>query len=634
MKQSKETRAKAIKTTKERFQKERVVLKSEQMFGYWKVIGSVDNSVHFYSCICTGCSKTERILRKSNLLRGETKSCGCQIGNNAKKTSLEKYGVEHFAQTEEKKIRTIKTLQEKYGVSAVAHIPGLEERKKRTNLEKYGTEYHMQTQDTKEKMKKHHIEKYGEKPLPLPKKIKIEKILKPTCIETWGVPFYLQSKQGREQRKKTNLEKYGVEFPTQSEQVQQKIKKANLQKYGVESYLQTAKAKELSKKGHFKKFGVENYIGTQQCTKDNEEKALEKYGVKYYSETEECKQKIKQTNLKKYGVEWYPQTKEQHEKAKQTMMDRYGVTNADYLPHNRMRLSEWVENNPELAYTSKTEKEILEWIKESSPNAKKYQKEGHQLDVYIPNISLGVEFNGLFWHNELQKERNYHLNKTVHFKNKGIRVIHIWEHEWKFKQEQVKSFLLSALGKNENKIGARKCKVIWSDSREEIEKAHNLLDSTHIQGHTKSTKYVANAYYQDELIATATFGKHHRSGESWVLSRFTTKTNYTIQGILSKITKLASGELGSDIISWADYRLSQGNGYEKAGWVKEELLKPDYFYYKTGYISKTCVISKQSRQKKLVKTPEEMTEHEHAKLDGLVRVYDCGKIRYKYKHGN
>jgi len=81
-------------------------------------------------------------------------------------------------------------------------------------------------------------------------------------------------------------------------------------------------------------------------------------------------------------------------------------------------------------------------------------------------------------------------------------------------------------------------------------------------------------------LATATFGKHHRNRQEWVLSRFTTETNYTIQGALAKISKIASKHLESKIISWADYRISQGNGYLKAGWKKEKLLSPDYFYHK------------------------------------------------------
>jgi hypothetical protein len=151
------------------------------------------------------------------------------------------------------------------------------------------------------------------------------------------------------------------------------------------------------------------------------------------------------------------------------------------------------------------------------------------------------------------------------------------------------------------------------------------MDDYHIQGRTSGVKYVVKVLYNDELVGCSTFGKHHRNSTDWVLSRFCTKTNYTIQGGLAKISRLGYSRLQQPLISWVDYRLSNGNGYEKAGWKFEELLKPDYFYHKG-----LRVVSKQSRMKKVVKTPENMTEYEHAKLDGLERVWDCGKIRYKY----
>jgi len=330
-----------------------------------------------------------------------------------------------------------------------------------------------------------------------------------------------------------------------------------------------------------------------------------------------------------YGVRNGSQSPIIKAKTKKTMIAKFGVEHMAQLPENRNKLINWCENNPEKRSpsSSKPELEILTWIHQFFPNAKKLIKNRSELDIYISELKLGIEHNGLYRHSELFKPNDYHLKKTKHFKNLEIRTIHIWGHEWAYKRNQVKSFLLSAIGKNANKIGARKCKVIWSNSKEEIKKSHRLLNDTHIQGHTNSTKYVANVYYNDELLATATFGKHHRDSKTWVLSRFTTKTNYTIQGILSKISKLASKELQSDIISWADYRLSDGNGYEKAGWKLEELLPSDYFYSKSS-----VVFSKQSRQKKLVGTPEGMTEHEHALKDGLVRIYDCGKIRYKYEY--
>lgn len=280
-------------------------------------------------------------------------------------------------------------------------------------------------------------------------------------------------------------------------------------------------------------------------------------------------------------------------------------------------------------YDSKAELEILEWVQKYYPSATKKRFKKQEVDIFIPELNLGIEHNGLYWHSELFKENNYHLNKTQELAKQNIRLIHIWDYEWKFKQDQIKSFLLSAINKNEYRIGARKCKLIWSNSKEEIRKAHELLNATHIQESTNSTKYVTNVYFQDKLIATATFSRHPRNSKEWVLSRFTTQNNYTIQGILSKISKIASNKLKSDIISWADYRLSEGKGYIKANWLQEKLHPADYFYFslKTGK-----VVSKQVRQKRIVGTPEGMTEKEHAKLDGLTRVYDCGKIRFRYKY--
>jgi hypothetical protein len=421
------------------------------------------------------------------------------------------------------------------------------------------------------------------------------------------------------------LEKYGTTNPTKTQEIKKKIKTTNQKKYGGHP-LQNSVVQAKRDNTNQKKYGG-HPASTPEVKLRTKQTNIEKYGTTAPAQNLIIKQKMKATNLERYGVENYLLTIDYAEKFKNTMMSRYGVEYPTQLSENRNNLTNWCTENPHKLFISKPELEILFWIQQYFPNAKKYKIQGNELDIFVPELNLGIEHNGLYRHSELFKNKNYHLDKTNFFKQKDIRVVHIWEHEWKHRQEQVKSFLLSALGKNQYKIGARKCKLVWSSSKEEIKLAHTLLDAAHIQGHTNSTKYVANVYYNNELLATATFGKHHRDLKVWVLSRFTTKANYTIQGILSKISKLASRELKSDIISWADYRLSDGNGYEKAGWKFEELLKPDYFYWKSGF----KIISKQSRQKKLVNTPEGTTERQHALQDGLLRIHDCGKIRYKWK---
>lgn len=424
----------------------------------------------------------------------------------------------------------------------------------------------------------------------------------------------------KEKRKQKLLEKISID----GAEITAKRQSTLIEKYGTKNLSEIPTIRENISKGLKQAYQSEAIVQKRQATN------LERYGHTNFLASKDGQALTKAHSQQSLGVDYPFQSPKIRKKSQATVQSLYGVRNYRQLPTERNKLKEWCEQNPEKLFTSKAEQEILDWVRTYYPNATKMRKEKYELDIYIPEIQLGIEYNGLFWHSEACKSRSYHLEKTQFFNKHGIRTIHVFEHEWRDRKEQTKSFLLSALKKNSVAIGARKCEIVWSIAKSEIIKAHQLLDSTHIQAaNNHSTKYVANAYYKGELIATATFGKHHRNGTQWVLTRFTTKLGYTVQGILSRMSKLASNKLQIDIISWADYRLSTGNGYIKAGWLQEEQLPPDYFYFK---ITTGAIISKQSRQKKRIGTPKSQTEYEHAIQDGLERIWDCGKIRYVYKH--
>ena len=85
---------------------------------------------------------------------------------------------------------------------------------------------------------------------------------------------------------------------------------------------------------------------------------------------------------------------------------------------------------------------------------------GKELDIFIPDLSLAIECNGIYWHSELNgKDKHYHLNKTISCQEKGIHLIHIWEDQWHNKKDIVLSRINSLLGINE-RIPARKCDII------------------------------------------------------------------------------------------------------------------------------------------------------------------------------
>jgi len=285
--------------------------------------------------------------------------------------------------------------------------------------------------------------------------------------------------------------------------------------------------------------------------------------------------------------------------------------------------------------TSGPEKEIFNFIKalhsDAVNNDKKlvYPKE---IDIYIPSISLAIEYCGLYWHNENSPEprlRMYHINKMKQCNEKGIRLITIFEDEWLERQEQVKNFLLSVIGKNSIKIGARKTELREVPNKE----AAIFLEENHIQG--KSTLKIAfGLYHNEELIAIVTGNKHHRNGHenTFVLNRLAFKTNVSVSGgsskLLKALIKYAKNNGYSKLVSWSDNRWSEGRVYEKLGFVLAESLGPDY-----SYVQKQSRISKQSCQKKnLVKKGAiGNTEHEMALSLGLHRIWDCGKKQWLIK---
>lgn len=276
-------------------------------------------------------------------------------------------------------------------------------------------------------------------------------------------------------------------------------------------------------------------------------------------------------------------------------------------------------------YTSIGQAELSSFIDELGIKWHTRKTNGYEIDIYMPDISKGIEYNGLYWHSEANdKGSDYHLGKTTRAKNEGIDLIHVFEHEWFERKEQVKSRIRSILVGSDNIIHARKTEV----SEVSPDAALEFINKFHIQPLKKRPAYSLGLFFEGTLVSVAAFNRHHRK-DGWVLQRFVTLPNTSVVGGLSRLSRHASKHFNEDIISWCDLRWSEGNGYLKAGWEKDAVLPPDYFYIDTN---KQCkVVSKQSRQKKKVNTPEGMTEYEHSLLDGLSRVWDCGKIRFIFR---
>ena len=113
---------------------------------------------------------------------------------------------------------------------------------------------------------------------------------------------------------------------------------------------------------------------------------------------------------------------------------------------------------------SVAELEISEWIKSNSGyhvinSDRSILDNKFEIDILIPDLKIGIEYNELYWHNdEIKKSKWYHITKTLKCQEKGIRLIQIFEDEWLHKKSIVQARLMQILNLNNNKekIYARK----------------------------------------------------------------------------------------------------------------------------------------------------------------------------------
>lgn len=121
-----------------------------QVFSYWKVLESEGSE---YLCLCTGCNKTQRLIRKWNLLAGKTKSCGCKKIDLIKETNNQRYGCNFPQQNEGVREKTIAVLEEKYEVDNYMKTEECKEKIREVNNKKYGVDHHTKSEKWKNRNK-------------------------------------------------------------------------------------------------------------------------------------------------------------------------------------------------------------------------------------------------------------------------------------------------------------------------------------------------------------------------------------------------------------------------------------------------------------------------------------------------
>lgn len=284
---------------------------------------------------------------------------------------------------------------------------------------------------------------------------------------------------------------------------------------------------------------------------------------------------------------------------------------------------------------SKAEKEIYEFVCKLCGKENVFIKNRtilkgkKELDIFIPNRQIAIEYNGLRWHSEeFGKSKDYHLNKLIECNEKGIKLIQIFEDEWIEKKEIVLKKIKHILGfNNGEKIYGRNCSVT------EIDKSvcKDFLVKNHIQGYASSSKYFG-AFYNETIVAVMTF-LEEKDGH-WNLTRYASDNDKRCIGLAGKLFKAFLSAYNPIYVkSFADRRWTlskENNLYIRLGFELGEELKPDYRYvngqrreHKFGY--------RKNILHKKYGLPLEMSEYEMTQQLGFYRIYDCGLLRYEWR---
>ena len=248
---------------------------------------------------------------------------------------------------------------------------------------------------------------------------------------------------------------------------------------------------------------------------------------------------------------------------------------------------------------------------------------GLELDIFIEDKKVAVEYNGLYWHSHVNKTPTYHNNKSTLAVSNGIKLIHIFEDEWRNKRSIVLSTIASRLGLSQKMIGARECTVRLLTSKER----KTFFDLNHIDGDTISMISWGLIDRENSIVYALSVRKpFHKKHEGIEVARCCPALGYNVPGGLSRLiktTKKWAKENGHHkIVTYVDSRLGgKGDGYRIAGFV-ESGRSPARFWW-------TDFESRFNRFKYRANSSAGLTEIQVAERAGVVKIWGCENIIFE-----
>jgi predicted nucleic acid-binding Zn ribbon protein len=459
----------------------------------------------------------------------------------------------------------------------------------------------------------------------------------------------------------------------------QKAKDTIMSKYGVDNVRKIPGVEQRRKQTMLDRYGQLISPRTQQASSDrvphlNElgrQTLMERYGVTNPGQLPDHRKKSQATLVKKHGVDNYFHSQEFQQRRQQRVEQHWRMFGGDKItdnsvsaasddlqalhanPNNRIDFScqdcgqqhqlasetfKYRINKFGHACTnclginrgSAAEAAVADFVSSLGFATQRNIRllDGQEIDIFVPSRNLAIEYNGLFWHNDLKINKRYHSQKTAAAAQRGITLIHIFEDEWVHSPDIVKSRLRNLLGCVDQVVHARKCTVKPVDSQT----ARQFLDQNHIQGHSPSTVKLG-LFNGDQLVSLMTFALPNRAKgqrskkdqQCWELARFASVLDTRVVGGASRLFSHFVRQYNPDqVLSFADLRWSTGNVYQQLGFQYQGCTALGYWYVDLA----NCRRVHRFALRKNSQDRAELTEYENRLAQGYLRIWDCGHSRW------
>lgn len=513
----------------------------------------------------------KKLYTKSGFTQFCSRSCVTKGTYELKKqNNLEKYGVEHHMNRDVIKDKVKATTLKNNGVECIFTSNGFQDNYKREYFAKTGYTHHFANPEVIKKREEHNKEKYGfTNPSQNPD---VKEKIANTITERYGVNSVLRLDHFREKGKATSLEKYGYKHATQSPEIKAAIKNRSLEKFGVENHSQL----------HFSKEFIELINNPEELKKEYNELGSSHALAKRYNIG--CHRTVL-LNLHKHGIEL---------------------------------------NDP--SKVSSIELEVHRFLTDNGINFRASDRgilSPKELDIVIDDHNIAIEINGDYYHSDIFKPKTYHQDKSISCKEKGYKLIHVYEYMLNDKvyKEVMFNKILFMCGKLRSKrVFARKTNVIELKNKDVKE----FYSNNHIQGH-KTSKIVYGLVYKDELIACISFDEIKEG--IFDLTRYASSKQ--VIGGFSKLLKyFKRNNNWSTIQTFSSLDYSHGDLYFNSGFNLEYITNPNYFYVKSGRRFSRQQLMKHKLKDRLEFYDSKLTEKELTDLNGYLRIYDSGSMKF------